>query len=216
MVRSVEWRVQVVGQNLVHNFCQKPYYTKGCRAMKQTEWWSLRKSLELGMRTSRFLCLFVWILWDSHFSHSENMDSDMEQLTVLSCRDLMEKELKCFGTMYYQRDVKILFRYHSKWRWGKMFGLTELFCLIKVTWEQSLAFPGPPPCLGLFQIVIEVILDPRRASLDQLRGLWGDGLPLFTILLTSKILCLFLLLFRRKKNMSSVFWNVDQRTNRQY
>lgn len=42
----------------------------------------------------------------------------------------------------------IAYKYHSKWRWGKMFGLMELFHLIKVPREQSVAFPGPLPLSG--------------------------------------------------------------------
>ena len=42
----------------------------------------------------------------------------------------------------------ITYKYHSKWWWGKMFGLMELFHLIKIPQEQSVAFPGPPPLSG--------------------------------------------------------------------
>lgn len=93
---------------------------------------------------------------------------------------------------------------------AKCLGLLSYFTSLKSSGNRAWHFQVPRPCLGLFQIMTEVISDPRRTSwpwdpLDRQRRLWGHGLPLFTILLTSKILWFFLLLFRRKKNMSSVF-----------
>lgn len=79
---------------------------------------------------------------------------------------------------------------------------------------RSSPLPGLAP-----QTMIEVISDPRRApwlwaSLYQQSA--AETSSLFPILLTSKILRFFLFLFRRKRSMSWVFWNADQRTNGQY
>ena len=100
----------------------------------------------------------------------------------------------------------ITYKYHSKWEWGKMFGLTELFHLIKVPWEQSLAFPGPPPLsgpppnnsdwgyFGLEEGPTAVCLTLSTES--HCRDMVSLCLLFFSHL---KILWFFLLLFRKEK-----------------
>lgn len=98
---------------------------------------------------------------------------------------------------------------------AKCLGLWSYFISLKFHGNRAWLFQVPCPCLGLLQItVIGIISDPRRAPglwdpLNQQSTLRRCGLPLFT-LLTSEILCC-LLLFKRKRNMSSVFWNEDQK-----
>ena len=64
------------------------------------------------------------------------------------------------------------------------------------------------------------ISDPRRVPwwglTLSIANATGTPAPQFPSLLTSKTLWFSLFLFRRKRSLSSAFWNVDQRTNRQY
>ena len=48
----------------------------------------------------------------------------------------------CITREMQRFSAGMVYKYHSKWGWGKMFGLTELFYPIKVTWEQFSRSPA--------------------------------------------------------------------------
>ena len=94
---------------------------------------------------------------------------------------------------------------------GSNLGLLRL--LLFPYWQVGslpLAPPGKPRWT-----VSGAISDPRRVPLSTANAT-GTPAPQFPTLLTSKTLWFSLFLFRRKRSLSSAFWNVDQRTDRQY